>query len=70
MIDFVMIFKNSRSFSLFIHTVTWLNNGTDMLALIRGLYCSRFERCGDESVAVSLSSFRTPKTVLMLTPVA
>ena len=35
-----------------------------------GLHCPRFELCGDESVPVSRSSFRTRKTVLLLTPVA
>ena len=35
-----------------------------------GLFCPRFERCGDESVPVSRSSFRTLNTVLLLIPVA
>ena len=31
-----------------------------------GLYCPRFERCGDESAWVSNNSFRTRKLVLLL----
>ena len=40
--------------------------------LIKGVYrfVLSFEPCGDESVPVSRSSFRTRKTVLLRTPVA
>ena len=37
---------------------------------VHRFYCPRFERCVDESVPVSHSSFRTRKTDLLLTPVA
>ena len=42
----------------------------NLIKVVHRFILSRFERCGDESVPVSRSSFRTWKTVLLLTPVA
>ena len=66
------------SFSRLIRDYLWpVADGDGTLFLITtlsksstGLYCPCFELCGDESVPVSRSSFRTRKTVLLLTPVA
>ena len=41
-----------------------------LIKVVHRFVLSPFRLCGDESVLVSQSSFRTRKTVLLLTPVA
>ena len=42
----------------------------NLIKVVHRFVLSRSERCGDESIPVSCSSFRTQKTVFLLTPVA
>ena len=51
-------------------TLLHIVSENNLIKVVHGFVLSPFERCGDKSVPFSRSSFPTPKTVLLLTPVA
>ena len=70
------LFKTDKRLFMVGRGWQWVKNSCTLFLITTSSMSSRrFERCGDESVAVSpsshtCSSFRTRKTVLLLTPVA
>ena len=72
----MLVFKTDKRLFMVGRGWQWVLNSCTLFLITtssmssRGLYCPCFKRCGDESVAVSHSSFRTWKTVLLLTSFA
>ena len=73
-VDMMSVFKTDKR--LFMVGSWWMKNSCTLFLITTsskpstGLYCPRLEPCGDESVPVSHSSFRTRKKVLLLTQIA